>query len=53
VAAQQSAKACQDLSELALALQNMVGSFKLLAARQDRFRPENLARPKAFAASAH
>jgi methyl-accepting chemotaxis protein len=53
VAAQQSAKACQDLSELALALQNMVGSFKLLAARNDRFRPENLARPKAFAASTH
>jgi methyl-accepting chemotaxis protein len=53
VAAQQSAKACQDLSELALALQNMVGSFKLLAARNDRFRPENLARPKTFAASAH
>jgi methyl-accepting chemotaxis protein len=29
VAAQQSAKACQNLSELALAQQNMVGSFKL------------------------
>jgi methyl-accepting chemotaxis protein len=30
-AAQQSAKACQDLSELAMALQNMVDSFKLTA----------------------
>ncbi len=30
-AAQRSAKACQDLSQLALALQNMVGSFKLVA----------------------
>jgi hypothetical protein len=29
LAAQQSAKACQDLSELALAQQNMVGNFKL------------------------
>jgi methyl-accepting chemotaxis protein len=29
VSAQESAKACQDLSELALAQQNMVGSFKL------------------------
>jgi len=29
-AAQQSAKACQELSELAMALQNMVGSFKLV-----------------------
>ena len=29
VAAKESAKACQDLSELALALQNMVASFKL------------------------
>ena len=53
VAAQQSAKACQDLSELALALQNMVGSFKLLAARDDKVQLENLAQPKAFSASAH
>jgi methyl-accepting chemotaxis protein len=52
VATQQSAKACQDLSELALALQNMVGSFKLLAARDDELRLEH-AEPKAFAASAH
>jgi methyl-accepting chemotaxis protein len=29
VSAKESAKACQDLSELALALQNMVASFKL------------------------
>ena len=53
VAAQQSAKACQDLSELALALQNMVGSFKLLAERENKFQLDNLNRPKAFAASAH
>lgn len=52
-ASQQSAKACQDLSELALALQNMVGSFKLLAARDDKLRPGDLAYPKALAASAH
>ena len=52
VAAQQSAKACQDLSELALALQNMVGSFKLLAKRSAKLRPENSAPPRAFAASA-
>ncbi|MFZ0416849.1 MAG: methyl-accepting chemotaxis protein [Candidatus Sulfotelmatobacter sp.] len=52
VAAQQSAKACQDLSELALALQNMVGSFKLLAERNAKLRPENSAQPQAFAASA-
>jgi len=32
VAARQSAKACQDLSGLALNLQKMVGSFKLMAA---------------------
>jgi methyl-accepting chemotaxis protein len=53
VAAQQSAKACQDLSELALALQNMVGSFKLSSQRrEDKFQPENLERPRALAASA-
>jgi methyl-accepting chemotaxis protein len=50
--AQQSAKACQDLSELALSLQNMVGSFKLLAERSAELPPENSARPRAFAASA-
>lgn len=38
VASQQSARACQDLSELALTLQNMVGSFKLAAV------PENVLR---------
>jgi methyl-accepting chemotaxis protein len=53
VAAQQSAKACQDLSELALALQNMVGSFKLLVERENKFQLDHLDRPKAFAASAH
>jgi len=52
VAAQQSAKACQDLSELALALQNMVGSFKLSAKREDKVHPDNFARPRALAASA-
>ncbi|MFZ1931138.1 MAG: HAMP domain-containing methyl-accepting chemotaxis protein, partial [Candidatus Sulfotelmatobacter sp.] len=51
VAAQQSAKACQDLSELALALQSMVGSFKLQAARVDMLPAEDSARPKALAAS--
>ena len=35
-ASQQSAKACQDLSDLALALQNMVGSFKLDAAPAEK-----------------
>src|SRR5579863_3740133 len=35
-ASQQSAKACQDLSELALALQNMVGSFKLEASNGEK-----------------
>jgi methyl-accepting chemotaxis protein len=53
VGAQQSAKACQDLSELALALQNMVGSFKLKTDGEGRFQLENLERPKAFAASAN
>jgi methyl-accepting chemotaxis protein len=51
VAAQQSAKACQDLSELALALQSMVGSFRLQAARVDMLPAEDSARPKALAAS--
>ncbi|HZW79811.1 MAG TPA: methyl-accepting chemotaxis protein [Candidatus Deferrimicrobiaceae bacterium] len=50
VAAQQSAKACQDLSELALALQSMVGSFKLQAAREE-IQPVEVRR-KALAASA-
>jgi methyl-accepting chemotaxis protein len=36
VAARESAKACQDLSELALALQNMVGSFKLAHESESR-----------------
>jgi methyl-accepting chemotaxis protein len=52
VGAQQSAKACQDLSELALALQSMVGSFKLRVARVDLLPAEDSARPKALAASA-
>jgi methyl-accepting chemotaxis protein len=42
VAAQQSAKACQDLSDLALTLQNMVGSFKLGAHEN---RPSGLREP--------
>jgi len=63
VGTQQSAKACQDLSELALALQNMVGSFKLLAAHKNKvptsrwdFEDPGSAGPrdnKAFAAAAH
>jgi methyl-accepting chemotaxis protein len=53
IAAQQSAKACQDLSELALALQNMVGNFKLHAAREEKFPAENTDQPKAFAASSY
>ncbi|MFZ0296386.1 MAG: methyl-accepting chemotaxis protein [Candidatus Sulfotelmatobacter sp.] len=52
VAAQQSAKACQDLSELALALQSMVGSFKLQAASEEILPAEGSAPPKALAASA-
>jgi methyl-accepting chemotaxis protein len=62
-AAQQSAKACQDLSELALDLQNMVRSFKLEAARENKLGaagpsnrprlPETAAHQKAFAAAAH
>jgi methyl-accepting chemotaxis protein len=56
--AQQSAKACQDLSELALALQNMVCSFKLTAdGKRHGVSAKALAkRPtqeKAFAAAAH
>ncbi|HEV2717185.1 MAG TPA: hypothetical protein VGU64_18105, partial [Terriglobales bacterium] len=50
--AQQSAKACQDLSSLAFDLQNMVGNFKLGPDRLGKARP--VAMPaKAFAASAH
>jgi methyl-accepting chemotaxis protein len=52
VAAQQSAKACQDLSELALALQNMVCSFKLQTQDEEKLYSEDLERPKALAASA-
>ena len=66
-ASQQSAKACQDLSELALALQNMVGSFKLEAAHGEKMErgrfgaaPEEPAvyakthvRSEAFGAAAH
>ncbi|MFZ0320085.1 MAG: methyl-accepting chemotaxis protein [Candidatus Sulfotelmatobacter sp.] len=52
VAAQQSAKACQDLSELALALQNMVGSFKLQTHDEEKSYSEDMQRPKALAASA-
>lgn len=53
VAAQQSAKACQDLSGLALNLQNMVGSFKLMAAYSGDTRHAPETHPKAFAAAAH
>jgi methyl-accepting chemotaxis protein len=38
-AAQQSAKACQDLSDVALSLQNTVGSFKLVAAPESNVAP--------------
>jgi len=38
VAAQQSAKSCQALSDLALALQTMVGSFKLVDRLEQRLR---------------
>lgn len=53
VAAQQSAKACQDLSELAMALQNMVGNFKLHAVREEKISAENTDQPKTFAASTY
>jgi methyl-accepting chemotaxis protein len=62
VAAQESAKACHDLSELAMALQNMVGSFKLAKAAHGKgaakadlpsARPKPTGNQKAFAASAH
>jgi methyl-accepting chemotaxis protein len=52
-AAQQSAKACQDLSELALALQNMVGSFQLTTAKKPATHIENFSQTKSFAATAH
>jgi methyl-accepting chemotaxis protein len=63
VASQQSAKACQDLSELALALQNMVSAFRLTGERGinsratrgsgEDPRSASLGNPKTFAASAH
>ena len=63
VSSQESAKACQDLSELALALQNMVGSFKLPGPRDGKasassgeFGASSSAasqNDKAFAAAAH
>jgi methyl-accepting chemotaxis protein len=62
VASQQSAKACQDLSELAMALQNMVSNFKLDAAHKKNLRANsaNFEGPHAalgdnnsFAAAAH
>jgi hypothetical protein len=49
VATEQSARACQGLSELALALPNMVRSFLLLAAGDDKVQLERPTR--AFAAS--
>ena len=49
VATQQSARACQDLSELALAFENMVRSFLWLATRDDKLQLERPTR--AFAAS--
>src|SRR5438034_1464518 len=53
--AQQSAKACQDLSSLAFDLQNMVGTFKLGSGESD---PPGTTRhsavtARALAASAH
>jgi methyl-accepting chemotaxis protein len=60
IGSQQSAKACQDLSELALALQNMVGSFKLAQGRANHpsipgedSRSIEARDQKAFAATAH
>jgi hypothetical protein len=60
VGAQQAAKACQDLSGLALDLQKMVGEFKLDGGEtQRRGEPRKSAsgsradRPKALAAAAH
>ena len=61
VGAQQSAKACQDLSGLALDLQKMVANFKLESetgyggGNRDYAKPpeSERARPKAMAASAH
>jgi methyl-accepting chemotaxis protein len=57
-AAQQSAKACQDLSDLALALQNMVGSFKLVSGKVKNIERgpvpvKTPPRPKTFAAAFH
>ena len=60
VGAQQSAKACQDLSGLALDLQKMVSNFKLhqgngqgRAYRSGRPAGQGGDAPKAYAASAH
>jgi methyl-accepting chemotaxis protein len=53
VAAQQSAKACQDLSELALSLQNMVGNFKLTAESPGLQDSETPAPHQTFAAAAN
>lgn len=61
IGSQQSAKACQDLSELAMALQNMVGSFKLADTHaknlpsipRNDFRPMGPREQKAFEAAAH
>jgi len=67
LSAQQSAKACQDLSELAMALQNLVGSFKLSGKKkptdqqsfQSHLIPAEIqaktiqAKQKPFAAAAH
>jgi len=56
VGAQQSAKACQDLSGLALDLQKMVGNFKLDSSSGVRRHasgssPDGEPRAKAFAAA--
>jgi methyl-accepting chemotaxis protein len=52
VASQQSAKACEDLSSLALSLQNIVGSFKLQAERSAQGTAQYFDHSKAFGASA-
>jgi len=56
VASQESAKACQDLSELAMALENMVGNFKLASGRKNKLPASSVkisAHRKALSASAH
>ena len=50
--AQQSAKACQDLSGLALELQKMVGNFQWEATKPDRPALRSAKTAKAFAAAA-